>query len=199
MKFLMKFILIGNSLVGKSSLAWRYKFENYKEYTDTTVGVDVQTKTYEIFNNKIEILLWDTAGQETFQSISYSFYRDSIAVFLCFDFTNRQSFQDLPKWIELMIPYLPKYCRIVLVGLKNESQNKQISELEAKTFAQKHHMEYYSISSKTGENVDKMFLKTTESILSDYKNNYIQLQQEQRLGGLKIYNDKKRRYSCWPW
>ncbi len=197
MKFMMKFILIGNSSIGKSTLAWRYKFENFKEYFNSTIGVDVQTKSYDIFSNKIEILLWDTAGQEKFQAISSSFYRDSIAVFLCFDFTNRKSFEDIPKWMNLMIPYLPDYCHIVLVGLKNEIKNKTVSELEAKIFAKKHQMKFYSVSSKTGENIENMFIKTAESIMVDYKNNLIQLHE--RSGGLRVKDDKKRRYSCWPW
>lgn len=196
----MKFILIGTSGVGKTSLAWRFKFEAFKEYSDMTVGVDVQTKSYDMFSNRIEILLWDTAGQEKFQAISSAFYRDSIAVFLCFDYTNHTSFKDIPKWMELMMPYLPEYCHIILVGLKNEEINlRKVSDFEARTFAKKHNMKFYSVSSKTGENIEKMFMNTAESIFTDYKTNKIKL--ENNKGGLRIQNDKRYRYrySCWPW
>ena len=203
MKLVMKFVLIGNSGCGKTTLAWRYKFEEYREFFNMTVGVDVQTKTYPMFSTDLKILLWDTAGQERFQSISAAFYRDSIAVFLCFDHTDRKSFQDIEKWLSLMLDYLPDYVQIVLVGLKKDLVDKiQVSELEARTFARSHHMTFYSVSSKTGENVDKIFLDTATQIYCDYKAGKIEIKE--RMGGLRVQEEKDKskryRYSClWPW
>ena len=166
---ILKYILIGNSGIGKSSLAWRYKYEYFQEFFNSTVGVDVQVKHYDIFNTHIQILLWDTAGQERFHSISSAFYRDSIAVFLCFDHTDRKSFEDLPKWLDMMLDQLPEYYHITLIGLKSDLKDQyKVSELEAKTFAKKHQMEFYSVSAKTGENVEKIMLKITERIYADY-------------------------------
>lgn len=198
MKLLLKYILIGDSDVGKTSLAWRYKFEDFRDYFVSTIGVDVQVKSYQMFSTNINILLWDTAGQEKFQSLSSAFYRDSIAVFLCFDYSNRKSFEDIPKWIDLMIDQLPDYYQIVLVGLKNDLKNKKVSELEAKTFAKRHGMEFYSVSAKTGENVEKMFMNITERIYADYRMNKIKIPEI--LGGIKIQKEKKKRtYSCLWW
>jgi len=200
-KLLLKYILIGNSGCGKTTLAWRYKFDEFREYLTTTVGVDIQTLSYPMFNTKIEILLWDTAGQEKFQSISASFYRDSLGFFLCFDHTNRKSFEDIPKWMDLMMDYLPEYYQIVLVGLKNDKKDKiQVTNLEAKTFAKKHFMTFYSVSAKTGENLDKLFREVTEQIYVDYNQNRIPIKE--RLGGIRVQKPKPkkdRRYSCWGW
>ena len=197
----MKFILIGNEGIGKTSLAWRYKFEEFREFFNTTIGVDVQTKTYPMFGTDIKILLWDTAGQEKFHSISSAFYRDSIGVFLCFDHTDRKSFKDVEKWLSLMLDKLPDYAQIILVGLKNDLKHKvQVTELEAKTFARNHQMRFYSVSSKTGKNIEKMFMETAEQVYCDYKSGKIQIKE--RLGGIRIQKDtyKKSRYSClWPW
>ncbi len=96
-----------------------------------------------------------------------------------------------------MQPFIPKYCQIVLVGLKTEIENKKISDFEAMNFARKHKMHFYPVSSKTGENVQLMFQDIVEYILTDFKKNRIQLPE--RLGGMTLYIDKKRRYSCWPW
>ncbi len=194
---LLKYILIGNSDVGKTTLAWRYKFDDFRDYFISTVGVDVQVKSYPMFNNDIQILLWDTAGQERFESISSAFYRDSIGVFLCFDYSNRKSFEDIPKWMDLMINHLPDYHHIVLVGLKNDVSNKHVTELEAKMFAKKHGIDFYSVSAKTGENVEKMFMNLTESIYADYRMNKIKIPQV--LGGIKIQKDKRKRYYCLWW
>jgi small GTP-binding protein len=200
-KLLLKYILIGNSGIGKSSLAWRYKFNEFREYFVSTVGVDVQTISYPMFSTKIEILLWDTAGQERFHSISSAFYRDSIAIFLCFDHTDRKSFEDIPKWMNMMIDQLPDYYQIILVGLKNDKKdNIQVTKLEAELFAKKHYMTFYSVSAKTGENVDKMMRNMTELIYTDYHQNRIPIKE--RLGGIRIQKEKSkkvRRYSCFGW
>lgn len=196
-KLLLKYIFIGNSGIGKTSLAWRYKFDEFREYFTTTVGVDVQTISYQMFNTAIEILLWDTAGQERFKSISSAFYRDSIGIFLCFDHTDRKSFEDLPKWTSMMVDHLPEYYQLVLVGLKNDVANKQITQLEAETFAKKYCMTFYSVSAKTGENIDKLFREVTEQIYIDYHQNKIQINE--RLGGIRVQKEKSkkdRRYSC---
>ena len=50
--------------------------------------------------DKIIILnLWDTAGQERFKSLIPSYIKDSAAAIVCYDITNRASFQSVDKWI----------------------------------------------------------------------------------------------------
>lgn len=201
MKLILKYILIGNANSGKTCLAWRYKFDEFYDSLKSTVGVDVQTKTYPMFNNQIKVLLWDTAGQEKFHSLSCAFYRDSICVFLCFDHTNRKSFMDISKWLDTMLSHLPKYAQIVLVGLKNDMSFKVTHE-EAENFAKHHNMKYYSVSAKTGHNIEKMFRQISEEIYIDYLNGRISISANS--GGIRIQNSKQQkqrfRYKCiWPW
>ncbi len=195
----MKFILIGNTSVGKTSLTWRYKFDEFRENLNPTIGVDVQTKSYSMFSTDIKILLWDTAGQERFNSISSVFYRDSIGVFVCFDYTNYKSFLDVEQWLELILDNIPEYAHIILVGLKKDLVNNiQVSEEEAKRFAENHDMKFYSVSSKTGENIEKMFMETAEDIYCDVKTGRLNIEED--VGGLRVQEEPKKRYSClWPW
>ena len=48
----------------------------------------------------ITLNLWDTAGQEKFKSLIPSYIKDSQAVVICYDITNRDSFESVEKWIE---------------------------------------------------------------------------------------------------
>jgi len=51
--------------------------------------------------DKIIVLnLWDTAGQERFKSLIPSYIKDSAVAIVCFDVTNRESFNSVGKWIE---------------------------------------------------------------------------------------------------
>jgi len=51
--------------------------------------------------DKIIILnLWDTAGQERFKSLIPSYIKDSAVAIVCYDVTNKDSFNSVEKWIE---------------------------------------------------------------------------------------------------
>ncbi len=194
----MKFVLIGSSEIGKTSLAWRYKYDEFPEYLNSTIGIDVQIIKYPMFNHTIQVLLWDTAGQERFHALSPAFYRDSIGIFLCFDFGNRQSFLDIPKWMESMLMFIPENAKITLIGLKSDLKDKKVSMLEAKMFAKNHYINFFPVSAKTGENVGKIFTSMVEEIYTDYMNGKII--PKENLGGFRVEKPKKqRRYSCFWW
>jgi len=50
------------------------------------------TRNTEINGVSTKLTLWDTAGQEKFESLGVAFYRQSNACILAFDLTNKVSF-----------------------------------------------------------------------------------------------------------
>ncbi len=68
----------------------------FKIDSETTVGVEFGSKIIEVGSEKLKLQIWDTvtfaiikAGQETFKSITRSYYRGSIGAVLVYDTTNR--------------------------------------------------------------------------------------------------------------
>ena len=53
---------------------------------------------YIIDNKRIKVHLWDTAGQEKYQCIIRSYFREICGVILMFDVSNEKSFNDLKRW-----------------------------------------------------------------------------------------------------
>ena len=45
-------------------------------------------------------MIWDTAGQESFRSITRIFYRGAQIVFLTFDITRSETFDNLADWLK---------------------------------------------------------------------------------------------------
>jgi len=45
-------------------------------------------------------MIWDTAGQERFKSITKAYYRGSHAVLFVYDVNNRESFDNIDKWLK---------------------------------------------------------------------------------------------------
>lgn len=69
--------------------------------------------------DKIIILnLWDTAGQERFKSLIPSYIKDSAVAIVCYDVTNRESFESVDKWIEDAKAIREDEVLLILVGTK---------------------------------------------------------------------------------
>lgn len=61
--FLFKFVMVGNSAVGKSSLLLRFADDQFNENYMITIGVDFRFKSMRINDHIIKLQIWDTAGQ----------------------------------------------------------------------------------------------------------------------------------------
>ncbi|KAF6768417.1 hypothetical protein AHF37_09705, partial [Paragonimus kellicotti] len=94
-------IVIGDSMVGKSSFLRTFVEGRFSNVCDPTVGVDFYLQTVRVRSDKyVKLQLWDTAGQEKFRSIAKSYYRNCVGVFILFDLTDRETFEHIPRLFE---------------------------------------------------------------------------------------------------
>merc|ERR1712004_635671 len=107
-----------------------------------------------------KVQVWDTAGHDKYRVITKSYYRGSDAMIVCFDVTDVESFNQLSTWLrdvdsQVNVPQIfPK----IIVGTKIERTDKRIiTEQEARERADQFGLEYFEVSSMTGENVDETF------------------------------------------
>ena len=97
-KIFLKIIVLGDSDVGKTSLLMRYTKGTNPQNSKPTIGADFQKKEMTINNNIVTIQIWDTAGQEQYNSVGRAFYRGSDCCALVFDLTRKESFEHLKTW-----------------------------------------------------------------------------------------------------
>ena len=97
---LFKVVVIGDSGIGKSCLMHRMCHNEFNEDHEVTVGVDFGSLLIRIKEISFKLQIWDTAGQESFQSINKIFYRGAHAVILTYDMTLMDSFTHLSTWLE---------------------------------------------------------------------------------------------------
>ena len=77
----VKLILLGDTYTGKSSILSMYKNNYFNENISATIGVDFVKSTIKQNDNEYSLYIWDTSGQEKFNSIILSYYRN-ISVFV---------------------------------------------------------------------------------------------------------------------
>jgi len=195
----LKLILVGDTNVGKSSFFNILKNED-TVFTSSTVGVDFTSKIYHIKNNKIKITIWDTGGQEKFECIVRSYFRELSCVILMFDLTKIDSFNNLEKWLKLI--ELENHCdhnhSILLLGNKKDINNRVIFNTEIDKFIASRDIMYRDVSCKTDNDLENIFIVFIEKILSnEYINNCkgIQLTDDKK-SLIDIKKNKKNKNKC---
>ena len=95
---------------------------DFKEDYEVTVGVEFGSFLVQIEDKTIKLQIWDTAGQESFKSLNKIFYRGSHCVFLIYDITKKESFNDVEDW-QKEVTMNTSDCMMFLVG--NQVDNEQ--------------------------------------------------------------------------
>lgn len=163
----VKTAIVGDSGVGKTVILTRFTRDFFDETSQPTLGVEFLAKIIQTEKNKIELQLWDTAGQEAFRSVTRGYYRGSAVGYLAFDLTQRTTFDNLEKWLSDFKEAALPNCIIVLIGNKSDqSERRQVSKDEIKSFAKKHNIEFFfEISAKTGEKVNEAICSCLPTIV----------------------------------
>jgi Ras-related protein Rab-1A len=73
----LKYVIVGDSSVGKSCLLLRFADDQFNENYMTTIGVDFRFKTVKSNNKNVKLQIWDTAGQERFRTITNTYYKSN--------------------------------------------------------------------------------------------------------------------------
>jgi GTPase SAR1 family protein len=64
----VKVVLLGDTGVGKSSLVLRFVTNNFRPYSESTIGASFMSKMIVVKDTPIKYQIWDTAGQEKVRS-----------------------------------------------------------------------------------------------------------------------------------
>ena len=175
---LVKYIIVGDSSTGKSSLASCYTIYDYKLTGDRpTIGVDFYfmtipnpSKKYPIQTSKnLKIHIWDTAGQEKFRSITHHYYKGANGAIITFSMTDKSSFESIDGFIE-DINRLTNNIPIIIVGTFNDVDRDYhaITDEEINKKSNKYGIKIFKVSCLTKDGIDEAFdelnMQTTKNI-----------------------------------
>jgi len=160
--------------------------KRFQPVHDLTIGVEFGARMISVADNtQIKLQIWDTAGQESFRSITRSYYRGAAGALLVYDITRRDTFQHLGRWLEEAKQHAHPNMVILLIGNKNDLEHRRaVSTEEGKAFADANGLLFLETSAKTAYNVEQAFLKTAESIYAKIQSGEIDVSNESH--GIKV-------------
>ncbi len=161
----LKVIIGGAKDVGKTTLIKRYVSGRFQADTLSTIGVDFMTKNLEIDGQEVHLSLWDFGGEEKFRVLFPSYCSGASGALVLYDITNRESFNELDEWFDLIDSNSGKIVKLLIGSKIDLIDQRQIPREEAENFQKEHADIYLECSSKTGENVDKIFETIARAIL----------------------------------
>lgn len=189
----VKFILLGNSSVGKTSIMLSFTGKPVRVTHISTIGIDMDRRLFEYQGQEIEVTVWDTAGQEKYKnSLPKDLFNRLNGVLLVYDVTNRKTFNAVSSWVKIIEEKAPEKTSIVLVGNKIDKSNHQVTEEEGKELARSFQAPFVLTSAKEGINVEAAFTELIKEALVKNPNLFEHRQER----GVAIVPDRKKNKIC---
>mmetsp|Transcript_100628 Transcript_100628/g.197519 ORF Transcript_100628/g.197519 Transcript_100628/m.197519 type:complete len:205 (+) Transcript_100628:54-668(+) len=156
----VKVVLLGDSGVGKSSLVLRFVTNNFKPYSESTIGASFMSKMITVASKQIKFQIWDTAGQEKYHSLAPMYYRGAAAAIIVYDITRSTSFKTLKHWVEELKSKGPKDIAIAIAGNKSDLENmREVDREMVLSYAEEIGALFLETSAKDDTNVQDIFVK----------------------------------------
>ena len=155
-------ILLGNSAVGKTSIFMRLANNSFKECVLSSVGIDITTYLLKYKNQKYNLIIHDTAGQEKYKALTKNIMRGKDGVLFIYDISNQESFDGIESWYDL---YKEENEEVVglLIGNKCDKERK-VDQQKVEEFSKKHELDYIETSAKLNKRIRRIIISLLDKI-----------------------------------
>lgn len=175
----LKIVLFGDGAVGKTSIARRFLGKGFDERYKKTIGVEFYVLNREYYDadlGEVEFrwLIWDLAGQPSFDQVRGDYYRGAKAGMAIYDISRAETYHNLPNWIEEYWTHTNGVYPFILVGNKKDLRSKGLAEVSVtlgRQYAEslEEHVgfsvPFIETSAKEGEQINKAFELLAKQVL----------------------------------
>ena len=164
-----KIVIVGDSRAGKSSILRRLADGTFDSNYSPTIGVDFGNRDLRIGNAVARLQIYDTSGQECFQTIMRPYHRGAEAVMFVYDVTSRESFHHLDDWLKEISENTesPESPLRMILGSKCDADASQVEvpTQEGAAYAQSVGAAFMEVSASSGIGIDAAFALLAEDLL----------------------------------
>lgn len=164
-----KLVIVGDGGCGKTSLLMMFTKRTFPEEYIPTVFENYVAELA-LDKRRVQLALWDTAGQEDYDRLRPLSYPDTDVIVLCFSLDSPGSLENIQeKWAAEVSHFCGPSVTKILVGLKSDLRaslapdlipSERGQEMAARIGAYR----YIECSAKYGENVDLVFHEALRGI-----------------------------------
>jgi Ras-related protein Rab-1A len=163
-----KIVLLGASGVGKSCILRRFYDNTFSESINVTGGADLVRKTVQMGDETIQLIIWDTIGQEKFKAVISTCVREAQGIIFVYDIRRKDTLKGINYWWQFALDYAPKEAVKILVGNQVDlADERVVQEWEGEAMAKKLGIPYLETSAKDARNVEGAFRILTAQILEN--------------------------------
>ena len=155
----LKIVLLGETMVGKSSIVHRVCEGKFIDHLSPTISIEYFNYTVRVNKDLIiRMQIWDTAGQEKFDSIVKQYYQSSDFGIYIYSIDDLHSFEKLKDWLCKAKDNNSNEMKGILIGNKSDLEsNRKVSTYEGENFAKENNFVLFKeISCKDDNDTDKI-------------------------------------------
>jgi len=155
----IKVIVVGNGQVGKTSMITRFAKGIFTNEYKKTLAVDFLEKKLFVSaaNEEITYLLWDTAGQEEYDSITRGYYKGAGAAIIAFSSIDRASFDAVRQWHQKVKDECGEIPMVLVQNKVDLISQAAMSATEAEDIARSLRLKLYRTCVKQNMNIQEVF------------------------------------------
>jgi len=155
----IKVIVVGNGQVGKTSMITRFAKGVFTNEYKKTLAVDFLEKKLFVpaVSEEITYLLWDTAGQEEYDSITRGYYKGAGAAIIAFSTTDRASFDAVRQWHQKVKDECGEIPMVLVQNKVDLINNATMTASEAEDVARSLRLKLYRMCVKENMNIQQVF------------------------------------------
>lgn len=158
---MFKLVALGDGAVGKTSCIKRYTEGSFSERYIMTIGTTFALKTVNVEIPESDpitarIVLWDLAGQPTYNELRRRYMAGASMAIIVYDVTRPQTFLDVGEWFTKLITVCPNAV-VAIVANKIDRSDRLVPPEAGEMIKHWLDVDHYETSAKTGENIDDLF------------------------------------------
>ena len=161
-----KIAVLGQSLVGKSALTFRFINNKFPDEHDSTIEDSYQIDV-NIDNIKCSLEILDTAGQDDYQTMLDTWINSSDGFILVYSIDKKDSFESMKsRYGRILKLKGEQKVSIIIVGNKCDlEEERKVSKEEGENFCLSNKVPFLEVSALKFINVKEAFLSVTKGLL----------------------------------